>query len=338
MKLLDCDLNITAIVTRPLIKAEPEEEWIEAKKAGTVPPALYRFYSGANYFSFRESPRFLLDSEKLLFPYIGSLVRGLFESLCQADELTKEIAEAHDKTYTPLKKAKGKSWDRKADIRALRCFKYLLVELNGATDQFAEIVAVYFYGELSNLPPGRSSFEALKEFALKPLGGAKKIVSPRLPLLERLHSSLRFDLVREGEEKEWYELMLLYRNKLAHLGNAMFIRMSFPQKGGDMFSFLPNRWPLIFEAGITTADEHSEGNIEEFAIENLVHQDIVEYSQHLVGRTRQMLNSGFEVLCDAHTAFADYDVNDEVLRSIRKHSRAYDFRAFRNIDGHTKTT
>jgi len=338
MRLQDCDLDVTAIVARPLIKAEPEVEWIEAKKAGTVPPALYRFYSGANYFSFRDSPRFLSDSEKLLFPYIGSLVRGLFESLCQADELTKEIAEAHDKTYTPLKKAKGKSWDRKAGERALRCFKYLLVELNGATDQFAEIVAVYFYGELSNLPPGRSSFEALKEFALKPLGGAKKIVSPRFPLLERLHSSLQLELVREGEEKEWYELMLLYRNKLAHLGNAMFVRMSFPQKGGDMFSFLPNRWPLIFEADVTAAGEHSEGTVEEFALEKLIHQDIVEYSQHLVGRIRQMLNGGFEILCDAHKTFSGYDVSNGIVRSIRKHSKAYGFRAFKTVDGQTKTT
>lgn len=120
MRLRDCDLDVTAIVTRPLIKKEPEEEWVEAQTVGTIPPALYQFYSGAKFFSFGSSPRFLADTEKKLFPYIGTLARGILESFCQAEELTKDILDSHKKSYTPFKKAKGKSWDRKADERALR--------------------------------------------------------------------------------------------------------------------------------------------------------------------------------------------------------------------------
>lgn len=329
MRLQDCDLDVTAIVTRPLVKTEPEEEWVEARNVGAIPPALYRYYSGAKSFSFRSSPRFLADSEKILFPYVGTLARGILESLCQAEELVKDILDAHEKTYTPLKKAKGKSWDRKAGERALRSFKYLVVELNGALDQFAEIVAIYFYGEILNLCPGRTSFEDLRKFAMCPLNQTSSIVSPRFPLVEKLYSFLALEIVGEGQEKEWYELMLLYRNKLAHLGNAMFVRMSFPKKGGDMFSFLPNRWPLIFEAGVTTPGERSEGTVGEFALENLVHQDMVEYSRGLVDRVRHVLNGGFDVLCEAHSAFADYEVNRDILSSIKKHTRAYEFRAFK---------
>jgi hypothetical protein len=230
MRLQDCDLDVTAIVTRPLVKNEPEEEWVEANKLGVIPPALYHYYSGAKFFSFRGSPRFLADTEKILFPYVGTLARGILESLCQAEELTKEILDAHEKTYTPLKKAKGKSWDRRAGEQALRCFKHLLVELNGALDQLAEIVAIYFHGEGTKLSPGRASFEDLKRFVLAPLNRTKTIITPRFPLVEKLHTSLALEIVGKGQEKEWYELMLLYRNKLAHLGNAMFVRMSFPKK------------------------------------------------------------------------------------------------------------
>lgn len=205
------------------------------------------------------------------------------------------------------------------------------MELNGALDQFAEIVAIYFHGESLKLSPGRASFEDLKKFVLNPLNRTKVIVSPRFPLLEKLHSSLALEIVGKGQEKEWYELMLLYRNKLAHLGNAMFVRMSFPRKGGDMFSFLPNRWPLIFEAEITAPGEHSAETVGEFALENLVHQDIVEYSQGLVDRVRRALNAGFQVLCEAHRTFSDYEVNRDILSSIKKYSRTYQFRAFKNL-------
>jgi len=41
MRLQDCDLDVTTIVARPLVKSEPEEEWIKAKKAGVIPPTLY---------------------------------------------------------------------------------------------------------------------------------------------------------------------------------------------------------------------------------------------------------------------------------------------------------
>ncbi|MBX9659609.1 MAG: hypothetical protein K2X00_13660 [Nitrospiraceae bacterium] len=337
MRLQDCDLDVTGIVTRPLVKGEPEEEWVEAKTAGVIPPALYYYYSEAKFFSFRSSPRFLADTGKILFPYVGALARGILESLRQAEELTKDILDAHEKAYTPLKKAKGKSWDPKASERALRCFKYLVVELNGALDQFAEIVAIYFHGEDLKLSPGRTSFEDLRKFVLAPLKQTKVIISPRFPLVQKLHSSLAIEIVGKGQEKEWYELMLLYRNKLAHLGNAMFVRMSFPEKGGDMFSFLPNRWPLIFETEITTPGEHSEGTAGEFALERLVHQDIIEYSQGLVDRVQHVLDCGFLVICEAHRAYADYDVDCGVLRSIKKHSRAYEFRAFENLKQVGKT-
>lgn len=330
MKLQDCDLDVTAIVSRPLVKDEPEEEWVEAQKQRVIPPALYRFYSVSNFFSFRKSPRFLADSTKILFPYVGTLARGILESLSQADELTRDIFDAHEKTYTPLKKAKGRSWDRKAGERALRSFKYLLLELNGALDQFAEIVAVYFYGEIPNLPPGRSSFEDLRKFSTSLLARTKTVVSPRFPFVEKLHSALERELAGEGEEEEWYELMLLYRNKLAHLGNAMFVRMSFPQKGGDMHSFLPNRWPLIWEAGITTTAESSEGTVAEFALANLVHQDMVEYSRELANRINHVLDTGLQILCDAHMAFESYDVNHDILDKMEKHSRSYRFRSFKN--------
>jgi len=328
MKLDGCDLDIKGVVMRPLIKTEPEKEWVEAEKAGIIPPALYRFYSTAAYFSFRSSPVFLSDPDRMLFPYIGTLTRGIFESLGEADELIQEIRTAHENTYTPVKKAKGRAWDPKAGERTLRSFKHLVVTLIGTLDQFSEVVAVFFYGEIPNLTPGRASFEEIRRFLATPLDKEKTIVSPRLALVEKLHSRLSLEIVKEGPEKEWLELLLLYRNKFAHLGNAMFLKMAFPTKEGDFFTFLPNRWPLIFEKDVTTPGERSEGSIRGFAEDNLVHQDMVEYSQGLLIQLKQVLDNGFEVLCEAYQAFKEFDVNPGIVGSIKKQSKAYEFRYF----------
>lgn len=331
MKLDGCNLDIKGVVMRPLIRSEAEKEWVEADKAGIIPPALYRFYSTAAYFSFRSSPNFLSDPGRMLFPYIGALTRGVFESLCEANELIQEIETAHKNTYTPIKKAKGRSWDPKAGDKALRSFKHLVVTLTGSLDQFSEVVAIFFYGDISDLTPGRASFEGIRKFLASSLPSEKTILSPRVPLLEKLHARLRLETVGAGPEKEWLELLLLYRNKLAHLGNAMFIKMAFANKDGDFFTFLPNRWPLIFEKELTMPGEPSEGTVREFAEGNLVHQDIVEYSQGLLIRLKQFLNSGFEVMCEAYRIFKDFDVNPDVVKCIMRHSKLYEFRYFERI-------
>lgn len=279
MRLNKCNLDITGIIARPLVKTEPEPEWVEAKKKGTIPPALYRFYTNADFFSLRRSPKFLTDSEKMLFPYVGALARGIYESLMEAEDLIEDLCTAHEKAYTPIKKAKGRKWDPKASERAIRSFKHLVVTSIGVLDQFAEIIAIFFCREIPRLHPGHASFEDLRKFSSTPLPSSKGVVSPRLPLIEKLHSHLNMEIEKSGAEKEWLELLLLYRNKLAHLGNAMFWRMGFPTEEGEFFDFLPNRWPLIFEAEVTTTNESSKGTVRGFAEESLIHQDIIEYSQ-----------------------------------------------------------
>jgi hypothetical protein len=328
MKLHECNLDITGVVARPLVKTEPEQEWIDAQKTGTIPPALYRFYTNSDFFSLRRSPKFLADSEKMLFPYVGALARGILESLREAEDLLEDLRTAHEKAYTPIKKAKGRQWDPKASEKALRSFKHLVVTSIGVLDQFAEIVSIFFCGEIPNLQPGRASFEDLRKFSSIPLHLSKGVVSPRLPLIDKLHSHLNLEIAKSGAEKEWLELLLLYRNKLAHLGNAMFWRMGFPTEGGEFFDFLPNRWPLIIESEITTANESSKGNVRGFAIESLIHQDMIEYSQGLLVKIKHVLDGGFEVLCEAYRTFKNFDVNLKILESIKKQAKSYEFRYF----------
>ncbi|MEP6957918.1 MAG: hypothetical protein ABI980_04245 [Nitrospirota bacterium] len=321
-------MDITGVVARPLVKTEPEQEWVDAEKTETIPPALYRFYINAEFFSLGRSPKFLADSEKMLFPYVGALARGILESLREAEDHIKDLRMAHEKEYTPIKKAKGREWDPKASEKALRSFKHLVVTSIGVLDQFAEIVSIFFCGEILNLQPGRASFEDLRKFSSAPLYLSKAVISPRLPLIEKLHSHFSLEITKSGAEKEWLELLLLYRNKLAHLGNAMFWRMGFHTEGGECFDFLPNRWPLIFESEITAADESSIGTVRGFAEESLIHQDMIEYSQGLLVKIKHVLNGGFEVLCEAYLTFKNFDVNPDIPKSIKKHSKSYEFRYF----------
>jgi len=328
MKLQECDLDISGVVSRPLIRSKPEEEWLQAKDHEIIPDSLFEFYCRADYFSFGKAPRFLSDPEKLLFPFVSNVARGILDSCIEAEDLLTAIRDAHQRMYTPVKRMKGVEWDAKASLKSQRSFKYLVLALSGILDQFAEIAAILFHPQLQKLTPGRSSFDTFKDFAEAPLHSPDFVVTAKTPLIEKLHEVLRSEIVVAGPEECWLDLLVLYRNKIAHLGNSMFCRMGFADKHDDYFLFLPNRWPYFIQQDITTPHEKPTGSVRELAEETLVYQDVVEYSQMLTGRIKRLLKGGFSVLCKAYHDFRNFDPTPEVISSIRKNSKSFTFRYF----------
>ena len=308
--------------------SEPEEEWVQANDRGIIPDSLFKFYCGADYFSFGKAPRFLSDPEKLLFPFVSNLARGILDSSIEAEDLLAEIRAAHERMYTPVKKITGVKWDDRANLKSQRNFKYLIVALSGMLDQFAENAAIFFHPQLQKLNPGRSSFDAFKNFAEAPLPPPKFVVAAKTPLIEELHKVLSREIAGAGPEECWLDLFLLYRNKIAHLGTSMFWSMGFANKDDDYFMFLPNRWPYFVERDITTPHEKPTGSVREFAEETLVYQDVVEYSNMLTGRIRRLLEGGFSVLIEAYREFQNFDPAPEVISSIRKNTKSFNFRYF----------
>lgn len=331
MKLHDCVLEITKVISHPLVIERPEDDWVAARDRGIIPKALFRFYCCADYFSLSCAPRFLTDDDRILFSFLAGLTRGIRDSFDEAADLLGRIHAHQDHEYSPLKKLQGQDWDAKASIQKLRCFKYLIVNLSGALDQFAEIVSLFFYGDIEGLTVGRASFKTLNGLLQRPLPKATDIVSPQEHHFSRLHSVLSKEVVGHGAEVSWLKLFYLYRNKLAHLGSFMFPQISFHDRSGNFYAFIPNQWPCILEQHMkpagTQAGESSH-SVQQFAEKFLVHQDIVEYSEGLVKRVRHLLDQGFGLLCDTYKEFRDFDPHPKVLKSLQKKSKSYAFRYF----------
>jgi hypothetical protein len=331
MKLDDCVLDATVAVGRSPSPTAPESEWTEARDKSLIPEHLYRFYCRADYFGYDRAPRFLDDSDRMLFSFLAGLARGIRESFEEAHSLVASIRADEGKGYSPVKELNREPYDRAADIRQRRAFRHLIVSLSGALDQFAEIVSIFFHGDIEGLTVGRASFAELRGFARTPFVPAVPIVSPKEARFEQLHRVLTEELQGTGDDALWFELLHLYRNKLAHLGSPMFPIVSFHDKRGIFSSFTPNRWPLFHQtelapAGTTTPDPRA---MENYAKANYVHQNIVSYCEGLLARVSGLVERGFEVLCSTYADFKDFDLNTSALRSLKNKRQQYQFRCFR---------
>ena len=330
MKLEDCVLEITHGMARSPILDVPEREWTEGRNKSVLPEYLYRFYCLAGYFSIDKAPRFLNDPDRLLFSFLGGLAHGIRESLDEAHELAATIRSDQGKGYSPFKKMRGEQWDHEADTRQRRSFRYLIVSLASAMDQFAEVVSIFFHGDIEGLTVGRASFAQLRGFARGPFVPGGMIVSPMEAHFQELHNVLVEELEVEGDEQHWFELLHLYRNKLAHLGSPMFPIVSFHDRKGEFYSFTPNRWPLFHQSEIRPAGEVQEeqDTIQKYAEECYIHQDIVQYSEGVLHRVQHLIDRGFQVLCAAYNDFKDFDLKESALRSLRRKRQHYSFRRF----------
>ena len=334
MKLSDCMLDVDWAVAAPLVIDRPEPDWVRVRDSGRLPENIFSFYCRSNYFSFEKAPRFLSDKDRLLFSFLAALTLGIRDALDEAHDLIIEVRKCHDAAYSPTKRAEGKEYDRTSLARQMRSFKYLIVSLSSALDQFAETVALLFTGEVDNLKFGRASFVTLKNFAQKPFHEGSGVVAPKAHFLGNLHAALSKEMTGVGPEEDWLGLFYLYRNKLSHLGGFMFPSIGLHDKTGKFFSFLPNKWPQLHQTKIKVRNASEVRDPDEFrkyAEGSFAHPDITEYSEGLVKRIKKLLNSGFGVLCEAYAAFIDFAPNLEALESLEKESETTQFKNFVNI-------
>lgn len=230
MRLTDEMLNVVGVVSAPLSIKSAEQEWLEDRDNGRLPRNVFSFYEAASFFSIDDAPRFLDDENKWLFSFLTSLVRGMRECLAEAHDLVDEIRKSHSSKYTPAKRFKKQQYDREASGRQTRDFKYLIVNLASALDQFAEITALLFTKEISRLTCGRASFVDVKKFAEAPWLAAPGIVSPKGYYLEKLHTALSAEVVGRGPESEWIDLFICIATSSLILVISCLTRSSFMSK------------------------------------------------------------------------------------------------------------
>ena len=230
-----------------------------------------------------------------------------------------------------MKRANRQQYDQAAASRQTRDFKYLVINLASALDQFAEIVALLFTKEIDRLTCGRASFVEVKKFAAAPRVGGPGIVSPKKYYLEKLHTKLSLELFFAGAESGWADLFYLYRNKLAHLGNFMFDKIGFHDNNDEFFTFLPKKWPQPHRGRIKTGTNSipkDPNAFQKYIRSGFIHVDITEYSERLVEKIKTLLDSGFGVLTEAYLAFRDFDLNFAALNELRKQSESHKFKFF----------
>ena len=335
MKLQDCIiLDSTYVLMAPLEKTGPEKDWSDAFQSGTIPRSLFRLYVCANYLSFGSAPKFLADSENILFSYFAMLVRGLRDLLIEAEELTAEFSHAEERKYNPEKKLRGEDWDTKADIQARRAFKYLLVTASGILDVLADLVALFFTRRIPGLRLGRAQFSYLDAWLEEPLASAGLIATPHQYYLSELHHQLQglIHVDSSSPEKDWLPLMRLYRNKAAHMGDHMFRYVGLQDENKEFYTFVPRQWPYIMEKDLKPVDSNrptDPSEIRTFCEQTLVHEDIVSYTQGLRIKIFTVVDTTVTVIDSAYEGFSQLPLNEAALVQLEESSKSFDFEYFR---------
>ena len=335
MKLQDCILDITHVSMAPLKKTAPEKDWNDALQSGVIPSSLFSLYVHADYLSFGSAPRFLADSENILFSYFAMLVRGLKDLLIEAEELTAEFVHAEAQKYDPGKKSRGESWDTKADIQARRAFKYILVTSSGILDVLADLVALFFTGRIPRLRLGRAQFSYLDVWLEQPLASAGLIATPHEYYLSELHHQLQglIHVDSPSPEKNWLPLMRLYRNKAAHMGDHMFQYVGLHDENAEFYTFVPRQWPYIKEKYLKPVDSNHPTDSSEMRTlceQTLVHEDIVSYIQGLCLKVFTVVDTTVTVIDSAYEEFSQFPLNEAALVELEESSKSFDFEYFQD--------
>lgn len=331
--LLDgCDLDaIAGIVAAPFQRREPEEDWLDAAKAGTIPPILYSLYERARFLSFGAAPKFLADDDNLLFSYFGLSLRSVQESLVDAHEQVHAFIAAHQLAYDPVKKIRGESWDKDAPKRERRHFRDLLIALQTSLDAMADMIAIFFPGTIKGLEVGKSQFSRIEIWLKQPFIDKNLIVTPSEFFLKRLYEALKPLIQASAPETDWLPLMRMLRNKAAHLGTPLFRQVGLPQRGEDrQFAFIPREWPYLWERLIKPAGQPPSTPLPQLLRETLVHQDVVTYAQGLLAKVNAVIAAAAVVLNDTYERFREFPQNQAALMQLKSNFEHYNFEHFDN--------
>ncbi len=331
MRLENCILDIDRAVSAPLQRREPEEDWLRARDSGAIPASLFALYARASYLSFGTAPPFLKDDDNALFSYFGMLLRSVMKSLTEADDERRLFVEARALVYDPAKRARGESWDPFADDRARRHFRHVVLSLQAALDGLADLSGLFLTGLVPDLRVGRAQFSRLEVWLSRPLPIAGLILSPQEHYLRELYDALRPLAHPDGPARGWLGLMRLFRNKAAHLGDAVFRYVVLHDESGRFYTFIPRQWPYIWERHMKPASASDASDALQFPKlfrETLIHQDIISWVQGLRSRVHAVLDAGLSVLNMVYEAFKDFPVNSAALAELNGSSELHAFEYF----------
>jgi hypothetical protein len=328
MKLEALNLEVAGVVIAPVKITAPQAEWLQARSSGVIPESLFKLYEAAGYLSFGAAPKFLADTDNVLFSYFAMLLRGLRGELSEGAELLGELKQAHNLLYDPIKKAKGLSWDPAADKCSKRAFRDLVVAANSSLDMTADLVALMFTGYIPGLTVGRAQFGSIEDWLRKPPPATGTILSPQDAGLAELRGALMPLVLPTAPERDWLPLVRMLRNKGAHLGDDVF--RYFGLFGGDdcLYLFVPREWPYFFEQHMKPVGQGSTEPFPEFLLRTLIHEDYISFAEGLNVKVRRVIGAVSGIVQAAFKMFGGFELNEAALVQLKNNSRAYSFEYF----------
>lgn len=305
MELSKClDLDVGGVVSAPPFRDEPEDDWVTARDAGAIPAELFDLYRATGYLSASAIPGFETEQQRLISTYFARVMRSLLDCL---DETAASINDMRDEIscmYTPIKKIRGEKWDRSAGRRYRATFRLFLIDLVGALDALAELVALVLPGGVPELKLAKGSFGGLRAWAKKPQAHISevRIVTPVQYHVERLHAVLSKHVAANQPESDWFELLRIYRNKVTHLGHQLWLQLGLQASDDEIYYFLPRTWPFIPERHLRVGESAvgSDTTLREHLVESLVHVDVLTSSTEIVSKVRQVVGCSVKILFDAY--------------------------------------
>lgn len=328
MLLKDCVLDFDAVITAPLTRTAPEEDWKCALETGLIPKGLYELYSRANYLSFGSEPSFLHDPDHVLFSYFGLVLRSIMESLKDADEQLGQFALARNLGYDAGKQIRGDTWDKDANRRAKRHFRDLLIALQTSLDALADIIAIFVTGFIKGLEVGRAQFSSIEAWLRTQLLPSGPIVTPFQYYAQKLHDALLPIVQAPAPETDWLPLMRLFRNKAAHLGTPLFRDFGLHDTTPRFYTFIPREWPFLWEKHIKDAGAGNRVPARQLLEQTLIHQDDISYTRGLRNKVTELIAAGIAVINEAYDQVKDAPRNSTALSQLEGNSKSYSFEHF----------
>jgi hypothetical protein len=127
--------------------------------------------------------------------------------------------------------------------------------------------------------------------------------------------------------------MRMFRNKSAHLGDAVFRQAGLHDSKGVFYTFLPRRWPYLWEEHLKPSGSDDSGKpseVQKLLLDSLVHQDIVTYARGVQAKVGAVMSVALEVVDEAYAGFSDFPPNQAALAELQGSSEAYAFDSFQD--------
>jgi hypothetical protein len=333
VKIQDCHTQLGAVVTPPLEHEDPGDDWRAAKADGRIPEKLWDLYRATRYLSASALAGLATPDARIITVYYARLIRSVKECLLDAVELRTEMRDFYSRQYDP-RKPYPHEFDRDASRRHRSAFRNLLVNLVGALDVFADVVAVMLPHEIPRLKAGGAAFTDIEKWLARPHQLPSGLISPAQHFVAELHQQLSsIVVVTAGPERDWLPLMRMYRNKVAHLGHDSYTQFGLESKASDELGFfIPRSWPFVFEQHATMTPPSGAQNevvdLSDVLTESLMHQDIEEYSDGAVHKINSILDVGFGVLHRLYVQFNSIPLSDNTLEDLERSKQSYKFEYF----------